>query len=86
VKWLEDTDSFDGASAVNHETTELRDQAGVRVDSELWTTCYTPRELRMLAERCELEVDHIWSVSPGEYARNVPSTASHEFLLLARRP
>ncbi|CAN5660996.1 class I SAM-dependent methyltransferase [soil metagenome] len=86
VKWLEDTDTFDAASAVNHETTELRDQAGVRIDSELWTTCYTPRELRMLAERCDLSVEHIWSVSPGEYARTEPTVASHEFLLVARRP
>ena len=86
VRYLEDTDTFGAASAVNHETTELRDGAGVRIDSELWTTCYTPRELRLLAERCRFEVEHIWSVSPGEYARNEPTTASHEFLLVARRP
>lgn len=85
VKWLEDTDAFDAAGAVNHETTELRDSAGVRVDSELWTTCYTPRELRLLAERCDLEVDHVWSVSPGEYRRAEPTIESHEFLMVAHR-
>jgi len=85
VKWLEDTDAFDAAGAVNHETTELRDSDGVRIDSELWTTCYTPRELRLLGERCGLVVDDIWSVSPGEYRRAEPTIESHEFLLVAHR-
>jgi cyclopropane fatty-acyl-phospholipid synthase-like methyltransferase len=86
VRWLEDTDAFDAAGAVNHETTELRDSDGVRADAELWTTCYTPRELRMLAERCGLEVEHLWSVTPGEYQRVEPSIDTPEFLLVARRP
>jgi len=86
VRWLEDHDTFDAASAVNHETTELRDTEGRRTDAELWTTCYTPRELRLLAERCGFSVDHIWSVTPGEYERNAPSTDTPEFLLLAHRP
>jgi SAM-dependent methyltransferase len=86
VRWLEDQDSFDAGSAVNHETTELRDTDGLRADAELWTTCYTPRELRLLAERCHLEVDHIWSVTPGEYQRTEPSIDTPEFLLLAHRP
>jgi hypothetical protein len=58
----------------------------VRADAELWTTCYTPRELRMLAERCGLEVEHLWSVTPGEYQRVEPSIDTPEFLLVARRP
>ena len=86
VRWLEDHDTFDAAGAVNHETTELRDSEGRRADAELWTTCYTPRELRLLAERCGFSVDHIWSVTPGEYDRNAPSTDTPEFLLLAHRP
>ena len=86
VRWLEDQDAFDAESAVNHETTELRDTDGLRADAELWTTCYTPRELRLLAERCGVEVDHIWSVTPGEYQRMAPSIDTPEFLLLAHRP
>lgn len=85
VRWLEDHDSFDAASAVNHELTEVRDTAGVAVPADLWTTCYTPRELRMLAERCHLEVDGIWSVTPGSYGRGALSTATPEFLLVASR-
>ncbi len=86
VRWLEDQDAFDAASAVNHEHTEIRDPSGVTVPAELWTTCYTPRELRMLAERCELQVENIWSVTPGAYGRAEPSGDTPEFLLLASRP
>lgn len=85
VRWLEDQDDFDAATAVNHETTEFRDGEGRVIDGELWTTCYTPRELRMIAERAGLEVERIVSVSPGHYGWVEPSTYTQEFLLLARR-
>ncbi len=86
VRYLEDQDTFDAAGAVNHETTEVRDSAGVRADAELWTTCYTPRVLRLVAEGADLVVDHIWSVPPGAYARDRPVTDTPEFLLVAHRP
>lgn len=86
VRWLEDTDSFDAGTAVNHERTELRDAEGHRAEAELWTTCYTPRELRMLAEGTGLAVDHIWSVTPGAYDRTEPTIDTPEFLLVAHRP
>lgn len=86
VRWLEQHDDFDAASAVNHERTELLDPDGVRADAELWTTCYTPRELRLLASSVELEVQDIWSVTPGDYARVAPNIETPEFLMRARRP
>jgi SAM-dependent methyltransferase len=86
VRWLEGTDTFDAAGAINHERTELRDAEGRRADAELWTTCYTPRELRLLAERVGLAVDHIWSVTPGAYDRSDPAIDTPEFLLVAHRP
>lgn len=86
VRWLEETDSFDAAGGLNHERTELRDADGNRADADLWTTCYTPRELRLLAERVGLSVDHVWSVTPGGYAMAAPTLDSHEFLLVAHRP
>lgn len=85
VRWLEDRDAFDPGSAVNLEQTSVMDEAGASVGAQLWTTCYTPRELRLLAEREGLEVDHIWSVTPGGYERTEPTLESHEFLLVARR-
>ena len=86
VKWLEDTDSFDAAGAVNHEQTEIMDSDGNSTPAELWTTCYTPRELRLLARSVGLEVDHVWSVTPGGYDTIEPTIESHEFLLVAHRP
>lgn len=86
VRWLEETDTFDAAGGVNHERTELRDGDGARAEADLWTTCYTPRELRMVAERSGLVVDHIWSVTPGGYEMSPPTIDTHEFLLVARTP
>ena len=86
VRWLEDTDTFDARAGVNHEVTEVRDEGGVSVPVDLWTTCFTPRELRLLAARAGLRVRAIWSVTPGAYAEQDPSVDSPEFLLVAERP
>jgi SAM-dependent methyltransferase len=85
VRWLEDTDSFDADGGVNHEHTEVRDESGRVVPAELWTTCFTPRELRLLAEHAGLQVRTIWSVEPGGYAANPPTIDTPELLLLAER-
>ncbi|HKE76435.1 MAG TPA: methyltransferase domain-containing protein [Acidimicrobiales bacterium] len=85
VRWLEDSDDFDAEAGVNRERTEVRDEAGATTPAELWTTCFTPRELRLLAAAAGLEVEAIWSVTPGAYARATPTIATPEFLLLARR-
>jgi SAM-dependent methyltransferase len=85
VRWLEGTDTFDAAAGVNHERTEVRDEQGVPTEVDLWTTCFTPRELRLLAERAGLRVRGLWSVTPGAYAAAPPSVESPEFLLVAER-
>lgn len=85
VRWLEDHDTFDAATAVNHETTEVRDPSGTAIPADLWTTCYTPRELRMIVERAGLEVNDIFSVTPGDYVATAPSVHTPEFLVVAQR-
>jgi SAM-dependent methyltransferase len=85
VRWLEETDTFDAAAGVNHEVTEVRDETGRAVPADLWTTCFTPRELRLLAARAGLGVRDIWSVTPGAYARARPTVDSPEFVLIAER-
>jgi SAM-dependent methyltransferase len=85
VRWLEEQDRFDAATGVNHELTEVRDEAGAVAPADLWTTCSTPRELRLLCERLDLVVDDIWSVEPGRYAATPPTIDSPEFLVLAHR-
>ena len=85
VRWLEDQDAFDADAGVNHERTEIRDESGTVVPADLWTTCFTPRELRLLAGRSGLAVRHIWSVTPGAYTRAHPTIDTPELLLIAER-
>jgi len=70
---------------VNHETTEIRDEEGTPVAADLWTTCSTPRELRLLFDRAGLTVDAIHSVEPGKYAAAAPSVDTPELLVLGHR-
>ena len=86
VRFLEETDSFDADGGVNHERTTLKSPTGEEATHDLWTTCFTPRELRLLAARSGLDVRDIWSVTPGEYARRAPDLDRPEFLMVAVRP
>jgi len=85
VQHLEVGDSFDAATGVNHERTEIRDGGTGRRQVDLWTTCFTPRELRLLCQTVGLNVEHIWSVTPGSYAAHQPTIDTPEFLVVARR-
>jgi SAM-dependent methyltransferase len=78
--------TFDPSTGVTHEHTEVRDESGIARPAELWTTCYTPRELRLLAERAGLEVDAVWSVDPGRYERAAPTVQTAELLVVAHGP
>jgi cyclopropane fatty-acyl-phospholipid synthase-like methyltransferase len=82
LQHLEGTDSFEAATGVNREQTELRNEAGERMSVELYTTCFTPLELRLLAERAGLYVDGLWSATPGDYGRHPLTIDRPEFLLL----
>lgn len=83
VRFLEERDRFDAATAVNAERTEVRDPTGDAMPVDLWTTCMTPRELALLADGAGLVVDEIWSVTPGDYRRRPADLDRPEFLLLA---
>jgi SAM-dependent methyltransferase len=77
--------TFDAATGVSHERTEVRNEQGLATEVDLWTTCFTPRELRLLCEPVGLEVVGLYSVEPGAYTATPPSTETPEFLVLARR-
>src|SRR5690606_12551873 len=77
---------FDADAGVMHERTTVKDAAGADLDADLWTTGFTPRELRLLAASAGLTVDAVWSVDPGDYARRPPDLDHAEFLLLASKP
>ncbi len=76
---------FDADTGVNHERTEIRNEAGEVVETSLWTGCYTPRELRLLCGAHGLAVDSISSIEPGAYGMNPPTIETPEFLVLATR-
>jgi SAM-dependent methyltransferase len=85
VRFLGEADTFDAEGGVNHEHTAVRNEDGVEMPADLWTTCFTPRELRLLAEAAGLRPDHVWSVTPGDYAARPPDIDHPEFLLLATK-
>jgi ubiquinone/menaquinone biosynthesis C-methylase UbiE len=76
---------LDAATGVNHERTEVRDEAGAPMAVDLWTHCFTPTELATLVEAAGLGLDAIWSVEPGAYRRAAPTTESPEFLVVATK-
>lgn len=86
VRYLEDQDTFDVDRGVNHETTAVHDGDGAAIDADLWTTCFTPRELRLLARVVGLQPVVVHGVTPGDYGPFVPSLDRPEFLLVAQRP
>jgi ubiquinone/menaquinone biosynthesis C-methylase UbiE len=85
VRFIEETDTFDAATGVNHERSVLKSEAGEEKEFDLWTSCFTPRELRLLCERAGLEVRDLWSVTPGAYRRDPPDLDHPEWLVVARR-
>jgi SAM-dependent methyltransferase len=83
VRHLERGETFDAASGVNHERAEVRDPDGRAETFDLWTTCFTPRELRLMAAAAGLQVTGVWSVRPGQYERRAPDLDYQEFLIAA---
>jgi SAM-dependent methyltransferase len=86
LRFADDGDRFDADLGVNAEDTVVRDPDGVERAASLWTTCYTPRELRLLARTVGLEPVAVHGVTPGRYSTGEPATDCPEFLLVARRP
>jgi SAM-dependent methyltransferase len=86
VRYLQETTTFDARAGVAHERTTIKDEQGRDAEADLWTSCFTPRELRLLAAATGLEVEHIWSVDPGSYERRPPDLEHAELLVLARCP
>jgi ubiquinone/menaquinone biosynthesis C-methylase UbiE len=82
VRHLEEGETFDAATGVNHEAATVKDEAGREREFDLWTTCFTPRELRLLASQAGLADVSISAVSPGDYAIRPPDLGHPEFLLI----
>jgi SAM-dependent methyltransferase len=86
LHWIEDGDRFDPATGVNHEVATLRNEHGEEIERDLWTTCFTARELRLLALGAGLESISVTGVTPGGYTTGPVTLQNPELLLLARVP
>ncbi len=86
LRWIEDGDAFDPATGVNHEVATLRNDAGEEISADLWTTCFTARELTLVARAAGLEVSSVSGVTPGDYGIRPVALDRPELLLLARVP
>jgi SAM-dependent methyltransferase len=85
VRHLEQSDEFDVDAGVNHEQAPVKDADGDERAFDLWTSCYTPRELRIMAAAAGLDVVGVWSVTPGAYEKSPPDLDHPELLLIAQR-
>ncbi len=85
VRHLEAGEEFDPATGVLHEIATVRGPDGTEAPFDLWTTCFTARELELLARGAGLGDVEILGVTPGAYRRQPPALDHHELLLLARR-
>ena len=63
--------------------TTVRDAGGAALTTDLWTTCFTPRELRLMCASVGLEIVSMDAVEPGNWASQPPDVDSPEFLVIA---
>lgn len=85
VRHLEPGETFDAATGVLHEVATVRNDVGEEHPFDLWTTCFTARELTLLADLHGLALDGVHGVAPGAYARTAPTLDHPELLLVGRR-
>jgi len=75
---------FDALSGVSHETTDIRNEHGEVKQVDLWTGCYTPRELRLVFNLAGFDILNISSVEPGQYSNAECRTEVPEGLVVAK--
>ncbi len=85
LRHLEPGETYDPATGVLQERAIVRDPAGIEREFDLWTTCFTARELELLAASAALTVEEVAGVAPGRYGASAPTIDDPELLLVARR-
>jgi SAM-dependent methyltransferase len=84
LRFLEDGEEFDLETGVLHEIATVRNNEGDERPFDAWTTCFTARELRLLAAESSLDVEGVYGVAPGRYRAHPPTLEDPELLLLGR--
>jgi SAM-dependent methyltransferase len=85
LRFLDEGEELDAATGVLHERTTVRDEHGNEREFDLWTTCFTTRELELLARTAGVDVLAVHGVTPGRYRAGAPDLEQPELLLLGRR-
>jgi SAM-dependent methyltransferase len=85
ARHLDPEETFDPATGVLHEVATVRGPAGDERPFDLWTTCFTARELELLAASVDFAVDGVYGVAPGHYRAAAPTVDDPELLLLAHK-
>ena len=85
LRFLEAGESFDPVTGVLHEVSTVRNEAGEERPFDLWTTCFTARELDLLARGAGVDVEGVYGVTPGNYGTARPDLDQPELLLVGRR-
>jgi len=85
LRHLEAGETFDAATGVLHERATLRDTEGEERAFDLWTTCFTAREVELLGRAAGLCDIAVYGVAPGRYVAAPADLDAPEILLLARR-
>jgi len=85
ARFLEPGEWFDAATGVFHERATVRNDEGEEREFDLWTTCFTTRELELLAASADIEVDGVYGVTPGRYRAAPPDLDCTELLLVGQR-
>lgn len=85
ARWVSPGDAFDVDRGLHYVSADVRGADGASRRFDLWTQCYSPAHLRLLADLAGLDVEGVYGVEPGGYARQPPLLRHPELLLLARR-
>jgi SAM-dependent methyltransferase len=85
LRGLDDGERLDPATGVLHERATVRNESGEEREFDLWTTCFTARELELLAASAGVDDVAIHGVTPGRYRVAPPTLDDPELLLVGRR-
>ncbi len=85
VRHLVEGNHFDADRGVHHERTAVRSPIGESIETDLWTSCFTPRELRLLLELTGLDLVSMTAAEPGSWGDDRPGIEEPEYLVVARR-
>ena len=75
---------FDASAGISTERTKVLNETGESLEGELITGCYTPRELRLMAEMAGFGQIRVFGGEPGAFAENAPQVDLPELILRAQ--